>query len=226
MPRTTSDQSPRRSSSPRIPSGFPVHGRLYIRLVANVTNAIIQSSNANNVSPAIPVRFITRPCRSLRVTRARRCLRPCSPATRSRRPSGSPTRARPTRPSSGHRGGAGGLGLPRTSTWAARSSRSTPCPRRSRPGRAPRLRGRAQASATSSARDLRADHDTPGERGDVHRRGGDAADEPGPYFLGVVIDPNNKLPQLSLPTNRLEQIRVVGPRRSPACPRRASSARR
>ena len=34
---------------------------------------------------------------------------------------------------------------------------------------------------------------------------------PGPYFLGIVIDPNNKLHQLSVPTNRLEQIRTVGP---------------
>jgi hypothetical protein len=34
---------------------------------------------------------------------------------------------------------------------------------------------------------------------------------PRTYFLGVVIDPTNKLNQLSLPANRLEQIRPVGP---------------
>jgi hypothetical protein len=34
---------------------------------------------------------------------------------------------------------------------------------------------------------------------------------PSTYFLGVVIDPNNKLKQLSVPANRLEQIKVVGP---------------
>jgi hypothetical protein len=34
---------------------------------------------------------------------------------------------------------------------------------------------------------------------------------PNTYFLGIVIDPNNLLNQLSLPSNRLEQIQVVGP---------------
>ncbi len=34
---------------------------------------------------------------------------------------------------------------------------------------------------------------------------------PSTYYLGVVIDPYNTLKQLSLPTNRLEQIKVVGP---------------
>ena len=52
--------------------GFPTAGRLYIRLVANVNNAVIQSSNANNVSPAIPVRFVALALPSLRVTAVRR----------------------------------------------------------------------------------------------------------------------------------------------------------
>jgi hypothetical protein len=34
---------------------------------------------------------------------------------------------------------------------------------------------------------------------------------PSTYYLGVVIDPYNTLNQLSLPSNRLEQIQVVGP---------------
>jgi hypothetical protein len=34
---------------------------------------------------------------------------------------------------------------------------------------------------------------------------------PAQYFLGVVIDPNSTLRQLSLPANNFEQIRVVGP---------------
>jgi hypothetical protein len=34
---------------------------------------------------------------------------------------------------------------------------------------------------------------------------------PSRYFLGVVIDPNNTLRQLSLPANNFQQIRVVGP---------------
>jgi hypothetical protein len=34
---------------------------------------------------------------------------------------------------------------------------------------------------------------------------------PATYFLGVVIDPNGNLKQLSLPSNNLEQIHVVGP---------------
>jgi hypothetical protein len=34
---------------------------------------------------------------------------------------------------------------------------------------------------------------------------------PRKYFLGVVIDPNGKLTQLSLPSNNFELIRVVGP---------------
>ena len=53
---------------PAHPVGFPTTGRLYIRLVANVNNAVVQSSNANNVSPAIPVRFLALALPSLRVT--------------------------------------------------------------------------------------------------------------------------------------------------------------
>ena len=34
---------------------------------------------------------------------------------------------------------------------------------------------------------------------------------PSKYYLGLVIDPNNILTQLSLPANRLELIRTVGP---------------
>jgi len=34
---------------------------------------------------------------------------------------------------------------------------------------------------------------------------------PSTYYLGVVIDPYNTLTQLSLPANRLELIRTVGP---------------
>ncbi|MGB0067464.1 MAG: hypothetical protein WBQ11_05400, partial [Isosphaeraceae bacterium] len=34
---------------------------------------------------------------------------------------------------------------------------------------------------------------------------------PSKYYLGLVIDPNNTLKQLSLPANRLELIRTVGP---------------
>ena len=34
---------------------------------------------------------------------------------------------------------------------------------------------------------------------------------PSTYYLGVVIDPYNTLKQLSLPANRLELIRTVGP---------------
>ena len=34
---------------------------------------------------------------------------------------------------------------------------------------------------------------------------------PSTYYLGLVIDPNNTLKQLSLPANRLELIRTVGP---------------
>ena len=34
---------------------------------------------------------------------------------------------------------------------------------------------------------------------------------PSTYYLGLVIDPNNTLTQLSLPANRLELIRTVGP---------------
>jgi hypothetical protein len=34
---------------------------------------------------------------------------------------------------------------------------------------------------------------------------------PAQYFLGVVIDPNNTLKQLSLPANNFEAVHVVGP---------------
>src|SRR4029079_3046280 len=43
-------------------------GIYYIRLVANVTQSVMESNYANNTSPAIPVRIISRSLPQLRVT--------------------------------------------------------------------------------------------------------------------------------------------------------------
>ena len=48
--------------------GFPTVGRVYIRLVANVNNAVTESSTHNNISPAIPVRLVQVALPSLRAT--------------------------------------------------------------------------------------------------------------------------------------------------------------
>src|SRR5262249_53013943 len=52
---------------PARPANFPATGRFYIRLVANVNNAVVQSSTHNNISPAIPVRFVSTALPELRV---------------------------------------------------------------------------------------------------------------------------------------------------------------
>ena len=53
---------------PQRPAGFPTTGVFYIRLVANDNQAILESNYANNISPAIPVRIISRALPMLRVT--------------------------------------------------------------------------------------------------------------------------------------------------------------
>ena len=196
---------------PSQPSGFPSTGVLYIHLVANQTQTVVESSYRNNISQAIPVRFISRALPELRVsaldvppvmqpgdtiTPTFRVTNLGTAGTNSQGPVevalvasvtpdfnlGSSIVALYTLPQ----------GIPGQS--------STPVQGTARHHR--RLRG-----------GLASDNNVVPAR-NVETFTGTAVTlpaSPDTYFLGIVIDPNNKLTQLSMPSNRLEQIRPVGP---------------
>ena len=81
---------------PQQPAGFRSTGVYYIRLVANQTQSVLESSFSNNVSAPSRSGSSLRRCRSSRPPRWT-CPTRCSLATPSCRPSRSPTWARRTR---------------------------------------------------------------------------------------------------------------------------------
>lgn len=193
---------------PAHPAGFPTTGRLYIRLVANVNNSILQGSDTNNVSPAIPVRFIYRAAPSLRVTELNvpSSMQPgdtIAPTIRIVNSGTSPAPAGTEVALVASVSPDFNLGSSIVSLYTLPNE----IPAQSSATVALRGRHGKVLSPRFSSRNV-----NPGAN--VLTFAGTAATLPtlpSRYYLGVVIDPNNKLPQLSLPANRLEQIRVVGP---------------
>ena len=62
------EQVPASITLPTRPAGFPASGVYYIRLQANSTNTVLESSLANNLNAPIPVRFISQALPMLRTT--------------------------------------------------------------------------------------------------------------------------------------------------------------
>jgi hypothetical protein len=193
---------------PSRPAGFPASGRFYIRLVANVNNEVVAPVGSTTVSPAVPVRFVARALPELRVTALDlpSTMQPGDTVVPTIQITNLGTAPAPA-------GTQVALVASVTPTFTLGSSIVALY---TLPSAIP-----AQSSATLSLR---------GKHGNFLSRGisqqnvnpgtnvltytGAAATlpvSPSRYYVGVVIDPNGQLTQLSLPSNRLEQVRIVGP---------------
>src|SRR5271166_1292112 len=193
------------------PAGFRSTGVYYIRLVANETQSVLESSFSNNVSAPIPVRFITQALPQLQATALDLPdeLQPGDTVV-------------PTFQITN-------LGTANTDTQApvqvALVASVTPSftlgssivALYTLPAGIP---GQSSAPVKNSARHharlygstIYNNNVTPAQN--VETFTGAAVTlptSPSTYYLGLVIDPNNTLKQLSLPANRLELIRTVGP---------------
>jgi hypothetical protein len=192
---------------PSRPAGFPTVGKVYIRLVANVNNTVVQTSTFNNVSPAIPVRLVSVALPSLRVTGfgVPATMQPgdtIAPTIQITNEGTAPTPAglqvavvASVTPDFNL---GSSIVVLYTIPTAIPAGSSAPV----RLGRRhPRLLTASLANNVNNAANVINFPGTPAT----------LPTSPAKYFLGVVIDPNNLVNQLSLPSNRLEQIRVVGP---------------
>ena len=194
---------------PARPPGFRSTGVYYIRLVANQTQSVLESSFSNNVSAPSRSGSSLRRCRSSRPPRWT-CQTRCSLATPSCRPSRSPTWARRTR-------------IPRVQVALVASV--TPSFTLGSSIVAlytlPAIPGQSSAPVKNSAH-----HHARLYGSTIYNNNVNPAQNvvtftaptpatlptiPSTYYLGLVIDPNNLLTQLSLPANRLELIHTVGP---------------
>ncbi len=196
---------------PQQPAGFRASGIYYIRLVANETRSVLESNFTNNTSAAIPVRFISVALPELEATaldlpdslQAGDTVAPTFQITN--------------------------LGTANTAIQApvqvALVASTTPdfnlgsaiVALYTLPSGIP---GQSDTPVSNSARHhsrlygskLYANNVTPGNN--VVTFTGAAVilpSTPSTYYLGLVIDPYNTIAQLSLPANRLELIRTVGP---------------
>jgi hypothetical protein len=197
---------PQTLTLPPHPVGFPTVGRVYIRLVANVNNAVTQSSTHNNISPAIPVRLVSVALPSLRATAFG------VPATMQPGDTIAPTIQITNEGTAPMPAGlqvavvasvtpdfnlGSSIVALYTIPTAIPAGSSAPI----RLGRRhPRIFTAALTNNVNNGVNVINFPGTPAT----------LPTSPARYFLGVVIDPNNMVNQLSLPSNRLEQIRVVG----------------
>jgi hypothetical protein len=193
---------------PSKPAGFPATGRFYIRLVANVNNAVVQSSHANDVSAPIPVNFIATALPELRVSAL--ALPPSLQPGDTVAPTIQITNL--------------GTAPAPAGTQVALVASVTPDFTLGSSIVALYTLPSAISASSSATVSLRGKHGrvlSPGfssmnvnPGSNVLTLTGTPATlpaSPSRYFVGVVIDPNNLLPQLSTPANRLEQARIVGP---------------
>ncbi|MGA7499800.1 MAG: hypothetical protein WBX00_23975, partial [Isosphaeraceae bacterium] len=196
---------------PQQPAGFRAAGVYYIRLVANQTQSVLESNFSNNVSAPIPVRFISQALPQLQATALDLpdALRPGDTVV-------------PTFQITN-------LGTANTDTQGpvqvALVASVTPdfnlgssiVGLYTLPAGIP---GQSSAAVKNSARHharlygskIYNNNVAPAQN--VETFTGAAVTlptSPSTYFLGLVIDPYNTLTQLSLPANRLELIRTVGP---------------
>ncbi|MFO0890705.1 MAG: hypothetical protein U0790_16370 [Isosphaeraceae bacterium] len=193
------------------PVGLPVTGILYLRFVANEDNAILECDNTNNVSQPIPVRFIARALPQLAVTaldvppvmQPGDTIAPTFQVTNigsaSTAAQGPVEVALVASTSPDFNLGSSIVAL-YTITDPIPGASGFAAPNTARHHR--RLSGRASIRNNVN----------PGSN--VITFPGTAVTlptSPSTYYLGIVVDPNNRLRQLSTPANRLEQVRPVGP---------------
>lgn len=196
---------------PQHPVGYPSTGVLYLRLVINGNQSVPETNYANNISPAIPIRIVSRALPRLQTTAldVPAAMQPgdtiaptfqiTNLGTASTAAQGPIEVALVASTSPDFNLGSSVVALytidqaiPAQSNAATRVGLK----------RHPRLYG---SNALNN-------NVFPGAN--VLTYTGAPATlptTPGTYYLGIVIDPNNKLQQLALPANRLEQVRQVGP---------------
>ncbi len=196
---------------PQQPAGFRAAGVYYIRLVANVNQTILESNLSNNVSAPIPVRFITPALPQLQATALDLpdSLQPGDTVA-------------PTFQITN-------LGTANTNlqgpVQVALVASTTPdfnlgssiVGLYTLPAGIP---GQSSAAVENSARHharlygskIYNNNVTPAANVETYTGAAvTLPTSPSTYYLGLVIDPYNTLTQLSLPANRLELIRTVGP---------------
>ena len=197
---------------PARPAGFRATGVFYIRLVANQTHSVLESSFSNNVSAPIPVRFISQALPQLQATALDLpdALQPGDTVA-------------PTFQITN-------LGTANTDTQVQVALVASVTPDfnlgssivalYTLPALPAGIPGQSSAPVKNSAHHharlygstIYNNNVTPAQN--VETFTGAAVTlptSPSTYFLGLVIDPNNTIKQLSLPANRLELIRTVGP---------------
>jgi hypothetical protein len=196
---------------PSRPTGFPNTGLFYIHLVADANQSVLQTNYIHNVSPAIPVRFISQTLPQLRATAldVPPVMQPGDTIT--------PT-FQVTNLGTASTAAQGPVEVALVaSTTPDFNLGSSIVALYTLPQAIP---GQSTVPVRTTARHHRrlfgagtiADNVTPGAN--VETFTGAAVTlptSPSTYFLGIVVDPNNKLTQISQPANRLEQIRPVGP---------------
>lgn len=196
---------------PLNPVGLPLTGILYVRLIANEDNAVVESNGANNLSAPIPVRFISRALPQLRVTAldVPPVMQPgdtIAPSFRLTNFGSAGTLAQ----------GPVEVALVASTSPDFNLGSSIVAVYTITDG----IPGASGAPVRSTVRRHRRPLGQAGSEANVNPGintltfTGSAVTlptAPNTYFLGIVVDPNNKLRQLSTPSNRLEQVRQVGP---------------
>jgi hypothetical protein len=205
------EQFPETFSLPQRPSNLPATGIYYIRLFANPGQTIIESSYANDLSPPIPVRFVSLGLPMLRVTAldVPPVMQPgdtIAPTIQITNLGSASTAAQ----------GPVQVALVESTTpdfnlgskIIALYTLSSAIPGQSS---AP-IVANAHHHARLFGGKLQNNNVTQGSNVETFTAAPvTLSTSPSVYFVGIVIDPNNRLVQLSLPTNRLEQIHQVGP---------------
>ncbi|QEH32890.1 hypothetical protein OJF2_13750 [Aquisphaera giovannonii] len=210
IPQNDVTQSTVSITLPQHPVGFPTTGVLYLRLVANEGGTVVESNTANNVSGAIPIRFIYRNAPALRATSLG------LPSTLSPGDTVAPTIQITNIGSAAAAAGTVQVALV-ASTTPDFNLGSSIVGLYTVSSSIPGAYGNASSVAGFKHRRLfgstLSSQNVNGSANTVTISGAAVTlpTSPATYYLGVVIDPNNQLNQLSLPTNRLEQIVRVGP---------------
>ncbi len=170
---------------PSRPAGFPAHGQFFVRLVANATGSVVEANTSNNISEAVPVRLVGQALPELRAT-SLGVPSSLSPGD-TIRPTISVTNL-----------GTAPSGEPVEVALVASTSKSF--------------------TVGSSIIALYAiETSIPGASAGTDNTYTFTAPavtlptSPSKYYLGLVVDPYGKIPQLSLPRNVFQQIHVVGP---------------
>ncbi|MGC1722027.1 MAG: hypothetical protein WA746_23820 [Isosphaeraceae bacterium] len=193
---------------PQQPAGFRAAGVYYIRLVANQTQSVLESSFSNNVSAPIPVRFISQALPQLQATaldvpdsmQPGDTIVPTFQITNLGTANSGPVQVALVASVTPDFNLGSSILLPLYNLAGIPGQSSSP------------VKNSAHHHARLYGSKIYNNNVTPAQN--VITIPGTAVTlptSPSKYYLGLVIDPKNTLTQLSLPANRLELIHTVGP---------------